>query len=161
MFNGAGLRRPDSEEADRVQSLLELLSLKELSEAIVDTLPLGTSRLVEVGRALASGPSVVLLDEPLSGLDANEAARLADVLRRTVSDEGISLLLVEHDVAMVLSLCSRIFVLDFGQLIAEGTPDEVRHDAAVKAAYLGDDPGGEMAAGEAASGAELGSPSTT
>jgi len=146
MFSGAGLRKPKSDEADRVQQLLDLLSLKDVAESMVDTLPLGTSRLVEVGRALASGPSVVLLDEPLSGLDANEAARLAEVLRRTVTDEGISLLLVEHDVAMVLSLCSRIFVLDFGQLIAEGSPDEVRHDPAVKAAYLGDDPVGDVVA---------------
>jgi ABC-type branched-subunit amino acid transport system ATPase component len=109
------------------------------------TLSLGTTRLVEVGRALASQPSVVLLDEPMSGLDANEAARLAEVLRAAVTTEGISLLLVEHDVAMVMSLCSRVSVLDFGHLIAEGTPETVRNDAAVRAAYLGDDPAGPAA----------------
>lgn len=140
MFSGAGLRKPDEEESDRVESLLDLLALHDLAETVVDVLPLGTTRLVEVGRALAGGPSVVLLDEPLSGLDATEAMRLADALRRTVRDEGISLLLVEHDVAMVLSLCSTIHVLDFGQLIAVGTPEEVRADPTVKAAYLGEDP---------------------
>ena len=140
MVSGAGLRRPDAEENQRVETLLDLLSLHDLAETVVDVLPLGTTRLVEVGRALAGGPTVVLLDEPLSGLDANEADRLADALRRTVRDEGISLLLVEHDVAMVLSLCGNIHVLDFGQLIAVGPPDAVRSDPVVKAAYLGEDP---------------------
>lgn len=140
MISGAGLRRPDKQENERVESLLDLLALHDLAETVVDVLPLGTTRLVEVGRALAGGPTVVLLDEPLSGLDATEALRLADALRRTVRDEGISLLLVEHDVAMVLSLCSTIHVLDFGQLIAVGTPEAVRADPVVKAAYLGEDP---------------------
>jgi branched-chain amino acid transport system ATP-binding protein len=143
MFTGGGWRKPDQAEKDRVGMLIELLSLQELADSLVDTLPLGMTRLVEVGRALAAGPKVVLLDEPLSGLDANEAARLAEGLQRIVKDEGTSLLLVEHDVAMVLSLCSNIFVLDFGQLIAQGSPDVIRHDPAVKAAYLGDSPVGE------------------
>lgn len=149
MINAASLRKPDQEETRRVDSLLELLSLADLAETLVDVLPLGTTRLVEVGRALAGGPSVVLLDEPLSGLDANEAARLAEALRRTVRDAGISLLLVEHDVAMVLSLCSTIHVLDFGQLIAVGSPEAVRADRAVKAAYLGEDPVAPAAASAA------------
>jgi ABC-type branched-subunit amino acid transport system ATPase component len=148
MFTAASLRRPGSEETDRIQSLIELLSLKSVADSVVDVLPLGITRLVEVGRALASGPTVMLLDEPLSGLDVNEAGRLADALERTVYDEGISLLLVEHDVASVLRVCSNIFVLDFGQLIAEGSPDFVRSDPSVRAAYLGDDPGSE--GGEAA-----------
>jgi ABC-type branched-subunit amino acid transport system ATPase component len=140
MFTAASLRPPDTAEKDRVEMLLDLLSLKDVANTLVDALPLGTTRLVEVGRALASGPKVVMLDEPLSGLDAKEATRLAIALRRTVEDEGTSLLLVEHDVAMVLSLSSHIYVLDFGQLIAQGSPDMVRNDATVKAAYLGDAP---------------------
>ena len=143
MFNGASLRKPDPAERARVDGLLDLLSLTELADTLVDTLPLGTTRLVEIGRALATQPSVVMLDEPLAGLDATEAARLADALQRTVRDEGISLLLVEHDVAMVLRLCSWIFVLDFGQLIAQGPPEVIRADPVVKAAYLGEDPVGE------------------
>jgi branched-chain amino acid transport system ATP-binding protein len=146
MFNGGAWRRPDKEETERVDMLLELLSLTSIADSLVDTLPLGTTRLVEVGRALANGPKVVLLDEPLSGLDANEAAQLAAALTRTVANEGTSLLLVEHDVGMVLSMCSHIFVLDFGQLIAEGSPDSVRNNAAVKAAYLGDTPVGQVGA---------------
>ena len=141
MLTAASLRRADPGETRRVDHLLDLLSLAEVADTVVDVLPLGTSRLVEVGRALAGSPEVVLLDEPLSGLDANEAARLGEALRRTVHDAGISMLLVEHDVAMVLSLCSTINVLDFGRLIAVGPPDAVRQDPVVKAAYLGDDPG--------------------
>jgi ABC-type branched-subunit amino acid transport system ATPase component len=114
----------------------------------VDTLPLGTTRLVEIGRALATSPKVVLLDEPMSGLDAHEAGQLATALTRTVTEEGISLLLVEHDVAMVLRLCSYVYVLDFGRIIAEGTPDAVRNDPTVKTAYLG---GGSTAPGATAS----------
>jgi ABC-type branched-subunit amino acid transport system ATPase component len=144
MFDGRAWRRPDKEEKERVAMLLELLSLTAVADVLVNTLPLGTTRLVEVGRALANGPKVVLLDEPLSGLDANEASHLAAALTRTVANEGTSLLLVEHDVGMVLSMCSHIFVLDFGQLIAEGSPDSVRNDPAVKAAYLGDTPVGKL-----------------
>ena len=122
MFTGAGWRKTSQDEVDRLDKLLELLSLTPIADSLVDNLPLGTSRLVEVGRALAGSPKVVLLDEPLSGLDANEAKRLAQALRRTVEEDGTSLFLVEHDVPMVLSLCSHIFVLDFGRLIAEGSP---------------------------------------
>jgi ABC-type branched-subunit amino acid transport system ATPase component len=140
IFNLTSQRRANPAEREYVESLLGLLSLTHLADELVDTLPLGTTRLVEVGRALATEPSVVLLDEPLSGLDANEATRLATVLRGIVEQQAISMLLVEHDVATVLSLCSWIFVLDGGELISQGTPDAVRADPAVKAAYLGDEP---------------------
>ncbi|HUZ10842.1 MAG TPA: ABC transporter ATP-binding protein [Acidimicrobiales bacterium] len=139
MFTAASLRRPDKAENDRVDGLLELLLLTRFAYQLADSLPLGTSRLVEVGRALAASPSVILLDEPLAGLDAHEAERLAAALRRTVDEEKVSLLLVEHDVAMVLSLSSHIYVLDFGSLIAQGSPEQVRIDPAVRAAYLGDE----------------------
>jgi ABC-type branched-subunit amino acid transport system ATPase component len=140
MFTGGGFRKSSDEERATVDRLLQQLSLHKLADSLVDTLPLGTTRIVEVARAVASGPRVILLDEPLSGLDANEAGDLADVLARIVTDEGISLLLVEHDVATVLRLCSNIYVLDAGRLISQGPPDTVRNDPAVKAAYLGDTP---------------------
>src|ERR1700678_4310353 len=84
MFTGASLRKPDSTEADRVQSLLTLLSLNEVADTPVDVLPLGTTRLVEVGRALATSPKVLLLDEPSAGLDQREGDRLSEALHRTV-----------------------------------------------------------------------------
>jgi ABC-type branched-subunit amino acid transport system ATPase component len=140
MFTAASLRKPDQAENDRVDHLLDLLSLTAVADSLVDVLPLGTTRLVEVGRALATGPSVLLLDEPSAGLDAREGEGLAQALRRTVDDEHISMLLVEHDVAMVLSLSSYVFVLDFGELLAQGPPDFIRDDPQVKAAYLGNGP---------------------
>jgi ABC-type branched-subunit amino acid transport system ATPase component len=90
---------------------------------------------------MATRPSVVLLDEPLSGLDSRATDRLTAVFERVVanSSDGLSLLMVEHDVASVLALSSKIFVLDFGHLIAQGTPSEIRADPAVRSAYLGDE----------------------
>jgi ABC-type branched-subunit amino acid transport system ATPase component len=139
MFLAGSLKRPDKTEQERVNGLLELLLLMPFANQLADSLPLGTSRLVEVGRALAAGPSVILLDEPLAGLDAHEAERLAAALRRTVDEEKVALLLVEHDVGMVLNLSSHIYVLDFGSVIAQGSPEHVRTDPAVRAAYLGDE----------------------
>ena len=136
----AGALHPESEaERSRVDHLLDLLGLTDVAHAPAATLPLGTARRVEVARALATSPRVVLLDEPSSGLDAGETGRISDAFRTVVDEEGVSLLLVEHDVAMVLGLSSRVSVLDFGVRIAEGTPDEIRTDPAVRAAYLGDD----------------------
>jgi ABC-type branched-subunit amino acid transport system ATPase component len=139
MFDAGALLRGDAVEDAHVDGLLETLGLARLASASVAALPLGTSRLVEVGRALATSPSVLLLDEPLSGLDVRESEQLADVLSRVVreSDEPVSLLMVEHDVATVLALSDEICVLDFGEVIAAGTPDEIRSSAAVRAAYLG------------------------
>jgi ABC-type branched-subunit amino acid transport system ATPase component len=141
MMDPRSLFPPGREENERVDQLLELLDLTHVARASVGALPLGTSRLVEIARALATRPDVVLLDEPLSGLDIRESENLASVFRRVVANQEhkVSLLMVEHDVATVLSLSSRIFVLDFGELIASGTPNEIRNNAAVKSAYLGDD----------------------
>jgi len=140
MITPASFRKPEPAETERVRYLLELLSLADVGDVPVDVLPLGTTRLVEVGRALATSPSLVLLDEPSAGLDQWESDRLAQALRRTVEDEHLSMLLVEHDVAMVLSLSSYVFVLDFGELLTEGPPELIRSDPKVKAAYLGEGP---------------------
>jgi branched-chain amino acid transport system ATP-binding protein len=111
-----------------------------VAKAPVAALPLGVVRLVEVGRALASDPHVLLLDEPLSGLDLNGSENLLSVFRRIVSqsESGLSLVIVEHDVAAVLALSSSVVVVDFGERIAVGSPEEIRNDPAVRAAYLGD-----------------------
>jgi ABC-type branched-subunit amino acid transport system ATPase component len=131
---------PSAEETERVEELLELLRLTRVEKAPVAALPLGILRLVEVGRALASEPSVLLLDEPLSGLDIKASENLLAVFRQIVDQPGrdVSLIMVEHDVAAVLSLSDVVYVLDFGERIAAGSPEAIRSDPAVRAAYLGD-----------------------
>jgi branched-chain amino acid transport system ATP-binding protein len=140
MLDPRSLLPPAKEETERVDELLELLRLTRVEKAPVAALPLGVSRLVEVGRALASEPTVLLLDEPLSGLDIKASENLLTVFRQIVDQPGpaVSLLMVEHDVAAVLLLSDIVFVLDFGERIAVGTPGVIRNDPAVRAAYLGD-----------------------
>jgi branched-chain amino acid transport system ATP-binding protein len=140
MLDPRSLLPPSQEESERVDELLELLRLTRVEKAPVAALPLGISRLVEVGRALASEPNVLLLDEPLSGLDIKASENLLHVFHQIVDqpDHQVSLIMVEHDVAAVLSLSDIVFVLDFGERIAVGSPEEIRNDPAVRAAYLGD-----------------------
>ena len=102
----------------------------------VSTLPTGEARLVELARALAINPKLICLDEPCSGLDDSETRLLGELLRELAS-EGRGVLIVEHDMDLVLRICDRIYVLDFGEIIAVGTPDEIRNDPVVQSAYLG------------------------
>jgi ABC-type branched-subunit amino acid transport system ATPase component len=140
MFDPRCLLPAPAAENERVDGLLELLRLTRVAKAPVAALPLGVVRLVEVGRALASDPSVLLLDEPLSGLDMHASDKLCGVFRQIVDENHhpLSIVMVEHDVAAVLSLSDSVFVLDFGERIAAGTPEQIRKDPAVQAAYLGD-----------------------
>ena len=139
LVTAGSLHRESDAERTRVDHLIDLLDLGSVANVGASVLPLGTARRVEVARALATGPSIVLLDEPSSGLDGHETSQLGGALRTVADEEKIALLLVEHDVAMVLGLSSEVAVLDFGIRIAYGTPDEIRNDPAVRAAYLGDD----------------------
>jgi branched-chain amino acid transport system ATP-binding protein len=123
----------------RVGQLLGVLGLTPVADRPARSLPLGTGRLVEVGRALATDPSVILLDEPSSGLDVHETEQLAATLRRARAEQGVALVLVEHDLDLVLGLSDVVNVLDFGIMIATGTPIEVRADPRVRAAYIGEE----------------------
>jgi branched-chain amino acid transport system ATP-binding protein len=136
-LTAGGFRRAGADEQARVDQLLQGLHLDDVAHRLVGGLPLGTARLVEIARALAREPSVLLLDEASSGLDAAETEELAEVLRRVVAERGVSVLMVEHDVDLVLRLSDFVCVLDFGVRIAHGTPAQIRTDAAVRAAYLG------------------------
>lgn len=140
MIDPRSLLRPSAAENERVDGLLEQLRLTRVAKAPVAALPLGVVRLVEVGRALASEPRVLLLDEPLSGLDINGSENLLSVFRQIVAqgEQNLSVVIVEHDVAAVLALSNSVVVLDFGECIAAGKPEEIRNDPAVRAAYLGD-----------------------
>jgi branched-chain amino acid transport system ATP-binding protein len=101
---------------------------------------MGHARTLELARALAGDPKLLLLDEPSSGLNDEETRDLGSLLRRLRSERSISLLVVEHDMSFVLPLADEVYVLDFGKLLAHGTPAEIRRDRDVQAAYLGADP---------------------
>ncbi len=130
--------RPTRGENERAEAMLELLGLQLVADRPVESLSLGVGRLVEIGRALMTQPKLVLFDEPSSGLDRRETALLAERLVKVQQEQGIAILLVEHDVDLVRQLVTRVFVLDFGTLIATGATNEVFADAAVRRAYLGD-----------------------
>ncbi len=132
------LSKPSAEENARTDRTLALLGLDDVAESPVEALTLGRARLVEVGRALMTEPKLLLLDEPSSGLDAGETEALADTLRDVQRERGTAVLLVEHDVEFVRTFSSRMFVLDFGNLIASGPTAEVLADDAVRRAYLGE-----------------------
>jgi len=116
--------------------VLDTVGLERQADQRVDTMPTGLARLVELGRALATAPRLLLLDEASSGLTSTETDFMAGLLRR-LSAAGLAVLLVEHDIEFVMSLCTKIHVLDFGKLIAVGTPKEIQKNKAVQAAYLG------------------------
>jgi ABC-type branched-subunit amino acid transport system ATPase component len=137
---GLGRRRSAARDAERrvVDGLLAQLGLDDVAEVPARSLPLSTARLVEVGRALATEPRVLLLDEPTSGLHASESEALASVLRQANERAKLAMVIIEHDLDFVLDLVDRVVVLDFGRVIATGSPAEVRTDPAVAAAYLGE-----------------------
>ena len=127
--------RRGTSEADEVISFLELGAVADVQAG---SLPIGTARVVEFGRALCARPRLLLLDEPSSGLDAAETATFGAHVSRAVAERGVGVLLIEHDMSLVLSLCQRLSVLEFGQLIAAGPTDEVAASPEVRAAYLGE-----------------------
>lgn len=129
-----GRDEPDPEGTAR--NCLDRVGLGHLGGERVEELPTGLLRLVEVARGLATRPKLLLLDEPGSGLDSGESQALGELLVDLVA-EGTGILLVEHDVDLVMRVCEQLYVLDFGEIIANGSPPAVQVDPAVRAAYLG------------------------
>lgn len=120
----------------KAMEILQRVGIAEVAGTLADVLPTGLARLLELARALACSPKVLLLDEPFSGLDGNESERLGTLLEELTA-EGLAVLLVEHDMEMVMKLCAHIHVLSFGSIIATGTPEQIKADPAVQEAYLG------------------------
>ena len=130
-----GSQRRAVEEA--TTNALELCGIGHLVDRTVGTLSTGQKRLVELARTLAGGFRLLLLDEPSSGLDEEETEKFGAILKNVVADRGLGILIVEHDMALVMTVCEYLYVLDFGHLIFEGTPAEVQASELVRAAYLG------------------------
>jgi branched-chain amino acid transport system ATP-binding protein len=128
--------RDRSDAAVNADRVLALVGLSRLASRPADTLPTGQARLLELARALATRPRLLLLDEPSSGLSDSESEELGDLLVQ-LAEAGMAVLLVEHDMGLVMRVCSDINVLDFGAVLKVGSPDEVRADERVRAAYLG------------------------
>ncbi|MCB1030880.1 MAG: ABC transporter ATP-binding protein [Acidimicrobiales bacterium] len=131
------MARPVGDVADE---LLERVGLTGVDNQRADALSTGSARLLELARALACTPRVLLLDEPASGLDEGETDRFADLLMELARD-GLAILIVEHDVPLVMRMCDHLTVLNFGEVLASGTPKEIQKNQAVLDAYLGQDPG--------------------
>src|SRR5699024_7894873 len=141
MWSGI-LRLPSYWKKEKLahESALELLSIfdmQHLANAKAGSLPYGAQRKLEIVRALATNPSLLLLDEPAAGMNPSETAELMDNIVKIRDMFGIAILLIEHDMNLVMGICEGIAVLNFGQIIAKGTPDEIKNDPAVIEAYLG------------------------
>jgi ABC-type branched-subunit amino acid transport system ATPase component len=131
-----GRRRDWDEMGARVGETLEFLGLAPAATAAAGSLSFGEQKRLEIGRALIAGPTVLLLDEPAAGLNRSEIDRLAELVR-LIRERGVTVVLIEHNMKLVMGLCGVITVLDFGRKIAEGSADEVRRDPRVITAYLG------------------------
>ncbi|MEV0091010.1 ABC transporter ATP-binding protein [Streptomyces sp. NPDC050738] len=132
-----GGRRKTAGRRSRAATVLRECGLDALAGTYAGVLPVGQARMAELARALADPPRVLLLDEPASGMSGEERAQLAAVVRHLADEEGCAVLLVEHNVAFVMELCSRVVVLDLGTVLAEGDAADVRKNPAVRDAYLG------------------------
>ncbi len=136
-FRTPRFRREEAMLREKAQAALAFVGLSSEEDAPASSLPFGSARLLEIARALCAEPRVLLLDEPAAGLNLRETIVLGDIIRRIV-DRGITVVMVDHDMDLVMRISDQVLVLNYGQVIARGTPAEVQKDAGVIAAYLGE-----------------------
>ena len=137
LFRTPKFFRDEEMMTNRVKNLLKLFGLLEKESELAKNLPYGEQRKLEICRALASQPQILLLDEPAAGMNPQETKELMELIAFIRKEFGLTILLIEHDMKLVMGICERLFVLDYGRIIAQGTPDEVRKNPLVIKAYLG------------------------
>ena len=138
-FRGRSTRGEEQFIVDKSFGILQKIGLEKYVDELAVNLPYGAQRRLEIARALATDPFLLLLDEPAAGMNPRETQELDELIIRLRDEEGISILLIEHDMKLVMSLSDRIFVVDYGKKIAQGTPEEIRNNPLVIKAYLGED----------------------
>ncbi len=131
-------RAKEKEIEEKALELLKIFGLEDEKDNLASNLPYGAQRRLEIARALATGPRLLLLDEPAAGMNPQETEELMDMIRLVRDHFKIAILLIEHDMRLVMGICERITVLNYGMMLAQGTPDEIRNDPAVIKAYLGE-----------------------
>ena len=155
LLHGPRFRRSEAEASERAEKLLAFVGLTRFSDELARNLPYGDQRRLEIARALATDPSVLLLDEPTAGMNAQETEATRQLIF-AIRDLGVSVVVIEHDTKFIFTLCDRVLVLVQGELLVEGSPDEVRGDPRVVEAYLGAPPeevSAQLQTGGAADGA--------
>ena len=138
IFKTSKYRRQEKEAYAEAEELLEIFDLKQDRDSLASSLPYGKQRKLEILRALATDPKLLLLDEPAAGMNPQETEELMNTIKFIRDHFEISILLIEHDMNLVMNTCERIYVLNYGTLLAKGTPEEIRNDKRVISAYLGE-----------------------
>jgi ABC-type branched-chain amino acid transport systems, ATPase component len=134
-----GFFKGEIEIEEKALEFLRIFKLDSKKDEIASSLPYGEQRRLEIARALATGPTMLILDEPAAGMNPQETQQLMTLIRWLRQEFGLSILLIEHDMSLVMGVCERIYVLDYGQVIAEGKPEEIRNNKKVIEAYLGEE----------------------